>query len=195
LGELRAAAVESGLDATDRGVDEFGNFLERIVEYVFQKYAGPLLRRQADYEVFEGTPETEHGWVKRFDYVRYLRRRFRLNANAALSQKIDRAIVGDTKQPRLQRAGIVKFVEISVRLEESLLHHVFAVHHGTRHASAISVQTRPKLCDRLKERKIAGLERAGLLEVFGVAHKVSFRLRIALAPDFFASNMYGLNRR
>ena len=44
------------------------------------------------------------------------------------SQKIDAAIVSDPKQPRLQRTALVVLFQLPIRLDQGLLHDVFAVH-------------------------------------------------------------------
>jgi hypothetical protein len=66
----------------------------------------------------------------------------------------------DTEQPGLEGATVIEFVQLAISLEQRLLHNVFAVHHGTRHAGAVTMQVRTKRGDGLKEGPVARFERS-----------------------------------
>jgi hypothetical protein len=65
---------------------------------------------------------------ERLHFVRDRRSGFGRGAGFPFWQEIDRAMVGDSEQPRLQGPAIIELVELPVGFEQSLLHDVFAVH-------------------------------------------------------------------
>jgi hypothetical protein len=85
--------------------------------------------------------------------------------------------VGDAEEPRLQRAALVERVQLSIGLEQRLLHNVFAVHHRTGHAGAVAVQARPKRGDRLEERAVARVERAREIDILVAVHRLASLVR------------------
>src|SRR5258707_5529743 len=97
-----------------------------------------------------GSPKAKECSGGRLDRIRYHCRRFGFNANAALPEEVNAAIMGDAEQPWLQRATVVEFVELSIGLEQGLLNHVFAVHHRASHSRTVAVQARTKLRDGFK---------------------------------------------
>jgi len=51
--QFRAAAFECCLYAAYSGSDEFCDFFERVIEYVFEEHTRTFLGRKADHEAFD----------------------------------------------------------------------------------------------------------------------------------------------
>src|SRR6516164_10602750 len=95
--------------------------------------------------MFNRAAKAEHRRFSRLTRFWGHRRSFGLGPNPTLPDEVDAPIVGDAEQPRLQRTAVVEFVEFSIGLKQGLLHHVFAIHDGTRHSRTIAVQARTKV--------------------------------------------------
>src|SRR5262249_26115854 len=78
--------------------------------------------------------------------------------HSSASQKVNATIMSDTEQPRLERAALIELVQLSICLEQRVLHDVFAVHDRTRHASTVAVQARTKRRDGLEKGDVARVE-------------------------------------
>src|SRR4030095_756977 len=70
----------------------------------------------------------------------------------------------DTKQPGLQGATIIKFIQLAIAFEHRLWHHIFAVHNGARHAGTVAVQAGTKSRESLQERLVTLFEAANVVE-------------------------------
>jgi len=120
--------------------------------------------------MLDGTPETQRWGFDRVHHVWDHRYEFGFDSNPAFPQEIDAAIMGDAEQPRLERPAVVKLVELSISLEQRLLHNIFTVHYRARHAGAVAVQARTKLRYSLQERQVACFEGTGRIRIFCVIH-------------------------
>src|SRR5262249_31996424 len=123
---------------------------------------------------------TKRRWLGGLDPIRSRRRGFGLNSHFTLPEEINAAIMGNAEQPGLQRATGVEFVQLAISLEQRLLHDIFAIHDGARHAGTVAVQARTKVLDRLEKRQVTSFEGARLMPVFRVAHNAFFRLWLTL---------------
>jgi hypothetical protein len=83
---------------------------------------------------------------------------------------IDAPVVGDAKQPRLERTRIVERVEPSVRVEERFLNDVLSLRDRSGHPRAVAVQTRAQGGDRFEKREVTAVEAADLVQIVGVIH-------------------------
>jgi len=61
--QFSAAATEGGLHAAHSRIDDIGDFVERIVEYILKEHTGPLFRRKLDHQVLEGAVDGPAGWI------------------------------------------------------------------------------------------------------------------------------------
>src|SRR5260221_10260986 len=96
--------------------------------------------------------------IGRRDRVRLQDGYLRLLTNLTAPKEIDASIVSDPKQPRRQRAVLIKRVELSIGLEERVLNHVLAVQHRSGHTRTVTVQAGPQLGDGFEERQVTRLE-------------------------------------
>ena len=122
------------------------DFLQRVVEDIFQQDARTLLGRQAGHKMFHGSAKTKYCWIGGLDCIGGHRRRFGFHANAALSEEVNAAIMGDAEQPRLKRTTVVEFVELSIGLKECLLNHIFAIHNRASYPRTVAVRKLGRSC-------------------------------------------------
>jgi hypothetical protein len=163
--EFSTAAIEGGLDAADRGIDEIGDFVERIVEYVLEQHAGSLLGRKVQYEPLDGAVDLP---TRSFDRQNQFGARggsLGLLPDLPPAEKIDAAIVDDPEQPRLERPAVVKSVELAIGVEHGLLHHVFAIQRRAGHARAVAVQPRAEAPDGFEKCNVPRRKEAGGVEI------------------------------
>src|SRR5262249_22216740 len=147
--------------ATHSAADEVSNLLKGVLEHVLQQYACAFFRWKDQHQVLDGTRDTWPGW---FEWRhRFRRNRFDLRcpANATPAEEIDALVVCDSEQPRPKRPVVVEGVELSIRLEESVLNDTLAVENRPRHPRAITVEGRTQMVDRFEEREVARVEDPG----------------------------------
>jgi hypothetical protein len=97
----------------------------------------------------------------------------------------------DAEQPGLQRPTVIELVQLAISLEQCLLHHIFAVHDGARHASTVAVQARPKRGKSLQERLVALFEAADAVENLALIHGVHQTSWCTFSQTSFHREMLG----
>src|SRR5260370_6174552 len=108
--------------------------------------------------------------IGRHDGVRLHDGYLRLMTNLTARKEIDASIVSDAKQPRCQRAVLIKGVELSIGLEERVLNHVLAVQHRSGHTRTVTVQAGPQVGDGFEERQVTRLEGARSVNANRIIH-------------------------
>ena len=155
--------MQRRLDRGQAQVQQQRDFVDRVIEYVLEDDAAALQRDE-----FE---ETRHGRAHRLLVrERILRvgciavRRVEVlvewldHTPLITAQVVERAVVGNTKQPRAHGGQFLQFREFVVGLGKAVLDHVLALRHRTGHARAVAVQQRPYVLYQRQELAAPFLE-------------------------------------
>jgi hypothetical protein len=147
---------------------DVGDLVERIAEHVHQDNAAALRHRQA-----HESPEADGGILAVFhrrgrisDHVPFS---FHLAGvlTRAAAQQVERRVMRDAKEPRF---GIVDRRERRIgldRLDQRLLHRVFAIDDRAGHPGAIAMELRPQFAEQ-------PVESGARIAAFA-AHRLTFR--------------------
>src|SRR5215469_16802276 len=98
ISQLGSSAVECRLDAADGRIDQFRNLLQRIIEYVLQKHARPLFRRERQHKTFDSFSGSQNrlSWLYRFGHSDS---RVGFVPHSPATEEIDTTVVSNPKQP------------------------------------------------------------------------------------------------
>ncbi len=148
------------LHRVDRKAKRGGDLFEGLVEHVLEDHHAALdgrKLREARHRRLYCLPPHHHlrrVYVLRIgDLVRRLDGLGR--ADRAAAQQVQRAIMGDAKQPGAERRGILQFLHGDEGPGESVLHHILAIDHRAHQARAVTVQLRPQLSGQRQELGLA----------------------------------------
>src|SRR5262249_32667144 len=161
------------------------------IKHILQQHTGALHWRQADHKMFQRIAGIKGTWVGELGRLGTRNCGFGLDSYSALPQKINAAIMRDAEQPGLQWPTVVEFVQLAVSLEQRLLYNIFAVHHGTRHASTVAVQAWTKRGKRLQKSLIALFEGTDAIENLIISHGVHQTSWRTLSQTIFHLEMLG----